>query len=183
LPKTEEEIEKNYMERAKVNDPIALFHIALRRLGEGNYEGAFQCWTKAAALGNSGAHFNLSLMYHEGEGVEKDMKMEIYHLEEAAIGGNPEARYNLGCYEGNAGGQDIAMRHFIIAAKQGYDEALECVKKGFQRGYVSKEDYATALRGHQAAVDATKSEQREEAHAFYNLSPEEQERHWVRYRF
>jgi hypothetical protein len=30
---------------------------------------------------------------------------------------------------------------------------------------VSKDDYAAALRGHQAAVDATKSEQREEAYA------------------
>jgi len=28
-------------------------------------------------------------------------------------------------------------------------------------GYVSKEDFASALRGHQAAVDATKSPQRE----------------------
>jgi DNA-binding GntR family transcriptional regulator len=31
---------------------------------------------------------------------------------------------------------------------------------------VSKEDYAAALRGHQAAVDATKSKQREEAYTF-----------------
>ena len=31
------------------------------------------------------------------------------------------------------------------------------------RGIVSKEDYAAALRGHQAAVDATKSTQREKA--------------------
>jgi hypothetical protein len=41
---------------------------------------------------------------------------------------------------------------------------------------VSKEDYEAALRGHQAAVDATKSQQREEAYAFHNLSPEEQRR-------
>ena len=41
---------------------------------------------------------------------------------------------------------------------------------------MSKEDYAAALRGHQAAVDATKSKQREEAYVFNNLSPEEQVR-------
>jgi hypothetical protein len=38
-------------------------------------------------------------------------------------------------------------------------------------GVVSKEDYAAALRGHQAAVDATKSEQRDAAYAFYNRDP------------
>ena len=37
------------------------------------------------------------------------------------------------------------------------------MKKGFQRGYVSKEGYT--LLGHQAAVDGTKSEQREAAEA------------------
>jgi hypothetical protein len=36
-------------------------------------------------------------------------------------------------------------------------------------GVVSKEDYAAALRGHQAAVDATKSKQREEGYTFYNI--------------
>ena len=56
------------------------------------------------------------------------------------------------------------MQHWIIAANLGYDDALERVKKGFQRGWVSKDDYAAALRGHQAAVDATKSQQREEAY-------------------
>ncbi len=50
------------------------------------------------------------------------------------------------------------------------------MKKGFQKGHVSKEDFEAALRGHQAAVDATKSKQREEAYVFDNLSPEEQVR-------
>ena len=52
------------------------------------------------------------------------------------------------------------MKHFIIAAKLGDDGALEKVKKGFSIGIVSKEDFEAALRGHQAAVDATKSAQR-----------------------
>jgi DNA-binding GntR family transcriptional regulator len=36
----------------------------------------------------------------------------------------------------------------------------------FVDGIVSKEDYAAALRGHQAAVDATKSKQRDAAEEF-----------------
>ena len=34
-----------------------------------------------------------------------------------------------------------------------------------KRGFVKKEDFAAALRGHQAAVDATKSPQRQAAEA------------------
>ncbi len=84
-------------------------------------------------------------------------------MEEAAVGGHPEARFNLGVYEKNAGRYGRAIKHFIIAAKLGHDDALEAVKNGFRMGLVGKEDYASALRGHQAAVDATKRAQREEA--------------------
>ena len=40
---------------------------------------------------------------------------------------------------------------------------MKAVRQGFEKGLVSKEDFEAALRGHQAAVDATKSQQREEA--------------------
>lgn len=58
------------------------------------------------------------------------------------------------------------MKHFIIAAKLGDDEALDVVKEGFQVELVSEEDYEAALCGHQAAVDATKSQHRDKAYAF-----------------
>ena len=38
----------------------------------------------------------------------------------------------------------------------------------FVEGIASKEDYAAALRGHQAAVDATKSSQREKGEALFD---------------
>ena len=84
-------------------------------------------------------------------------------MKEGAIGGHPAARNNLGCFEIKRGQQDRAVKHFIIAAKLGFDRSLEAVKDLYKDGFVSKEDFATALRGHQAAVDATKSPQREEA--------------------
>lgn len=50
-----------------------------------------------------------------------------------------------------------AVKHFIIAANFGYDKALDAVRENFVDGFVSKEDFeARALRGHQAALDATK---------------------------
>ena len=51
------------------------------------------------------------------------------------------------------------MKHWIIANKLGHDGPMETVKESFQKGLVSKEDFAATLRGHQAAVDATKSPQ------------------------
>ena len=50
------------------------------------------------------------------------------------------------------------------------NEALETVKKYFAKGLANKEDFEAALRGHQAAIDATKSAQREEAYAFFKRS-------------
>ncbi len=164
LPNTEEEGVQNLMKRVKANDPVAMRQMGCICDEEGDYGGAFEYWTKAAALGDMMAHYNLSLMYSEGKGVEKDNKKKVYHLEEAAIGGHPDARFNLGCIKGN---NERSVKHFIIAAKLGDDDALEAVKMGFSHGFVSKEEYAGALRGHQAAVDATKSEQRDEAYAFF----------------
>jgi TPR repeat protein len=157
---------RNYMKRAKANDPVALCQLGNRCDEEGDFEGAFQYWKKAAELGSAESHHNLSLMYHAGQGVEKDEKKKIYHLEEAAIGGHPIARNNLSVIEQYRHRIDRAVKHLIIAAKLGFDEGLEGVKKGFAQGFVSKEDFEAALRGHQAAVDATKSEQREKAYAF-----------------
>lgn len=111
------------------------------------------------------AHFNLSRLYRIGEGVEKNQKKELYHVEEAAIGGNPEARHNLGTIEGRNKRFDRATKHYIIAAKQGQNESMKCLKLFYRDGIISKEDFVTALRGHKAAVDATKSPQREVAEA------------------
>ncbi len=55
------------------------------------------------------------------------------------------------------------MKHWIIAVTQGHDGAIKLLMKLFENGFVKKEDIAAALRAHQAAVDATKSSQREAA--------------------
>ena len=90
-------------------------------------------------------------------------KKRLYHLEEAAIGGHPRARYNLGCYEGYNGRIERTIKHFIISANLGYDNAIEALRKEYSHGNISKEDLEAAHRAHQAAVDATKSPQREAA--------------------
>ena len=165
--KTDEEQESDIKKRIKANDPVALCEMGSKYYVEGDHEGAVRYFKKAAGLGDIEAHFLLSGFYDRGEGVEKDMKKYVYHLEEAAIGGHPKARHNLGCKEVmESERMDRALKHFIIAAKLGHENALECVKGYFEVGAINKEVYEAALRGHQAAVDATKSTQREEAYAF-----------------
>eukprot|EP00986_Skeletonema_menzelii_P016131 scaffold13771_cov83-Skeletonema_menzelii.AAC.1 len=162
-PDTEEEFKKQWVKRIEANDPVALCYMGGKRCEEGDYKSAFEYWSKAAALGDVQAHYQLSCLYRHGKGVEKDAKKQLHHAEEAAIGGDPNARYNLGCFEGRLGRMDRAAKHLIIAAKLGHDQSLEYVKDLYKAGYVSKDDFATALRGHQAAVDAAKSPQREAA--------------------
>eukprot|EP00986_Skeletonema_menzelii_P015252 scaffold11358_cov72-Skeletonema_menzelii.AAC.1 len=151
------------MKRIEANDPVAMCFMGTERYHEGDYNAAFEYWSRAASLGDVQAHFNLSILYRDGQGVEKDEKRELHHLTEAAIGGHPLARHNLGILEWKNCHYVRAAKHFIIAAKLGDDDSLEAVKDHYKAGYVSKDDFATALRGQQAAVDATKSPQREEA--------------------
>ncbi len=164
--KTDDEWEKRSMKRVKANDPEAICFFARERHLEGDYELAFEYYTKAAGLGDMTAHYQLSGLYHLGQGVEKDLKKELYHMETAAMSGHPYARFNLGNHEHRNGRENRAAKHWVIAAKLGDDDALQNVKNYFHLGYVSKDDFDAALRGHQAAVDATKSEQRDAAEEF-----------------
>jgi len=168
FPKSEEEAGKKAMKRIKKNCPAAMTEMGKRRRNEGDYKTALEYFTKAAELGDADAHFNLSVAYWQGQGVENDMKKEVYHLEEAAIGGHPHARHNLGCEELDNGRYERAKKHFIIAANLGYQDSLNELREGYANGHASKEDYAGALRAYQAAAEAAKSPEREAAEAYYS---------------
>ncbi|KAK1741603.1 Sel1-like repeat family protein [Skeletonema marinoi] len=165
-PENEEETDKDLMKRVEANDPVAVRNMGFKRYNdEGDNESAIEYLTKAAELGDLVAHFELANFYRDGECVGKDMKKVIYHSEQAAIGGHPMARYNLGCVEEENGRFERAVKHWIIAANLGDDKSLNALKKGYAVGRIQKEDFAAALRAHQAALDAAKSPQREAAEA------------------
>ncbi len=173
---TEEGRYKQMMKRINMNDPAALNQHGVEHYNKGDYIGAFEHWTKAAELGDADAHYQLALLYHDELGVEKDRGKEMYHSENAAIGGHPGARYNLGSLELKNGNLGKAVKHFVIAATQGDDRSIKALMYLFKEGFVSKEDLAAALRAHQVAIDATKSPQREEAEEhFRELELEEME--------
>ena len=54
-----------------------------------------------------------------------------------------------------------------IAANLGDDASIDKLRMLYTAGILSKENFAAALRAHQAAVDETKSPQREAAEEFY----------------
>ena len=56
--------------------------------------------------------------------------------------GDFDARRDLGCMEGRAGNHHRAIKHFILAARDGHSNSLEKVKAGFMSGIVTKDEYA-----------------------------------------
>ena len=85
VPKIDEEHDQRLMKRIAANDPVALCQKGGKCCDEEDYAGAFEYFTKAAELGDIKAHYNLSLLYQNGQGVERDKKKELHHLEVAAI--------------------------------------------------------------------------------------------------
>ena len=171
LPSSKKEHDKQRVKRAKANDPLAMCQEGVQLVSKGDYRSALAYYTKAVALGDVGAHYKLAGLYFCGYGVEKDELKYIHHWEEAAIGGHSGARYCLGAHEWETGKKERAVKHWIIAATQGEDEAIKALMHGaFKEGFVKKDVLATALRAHKAAVDATKSPQREAAEQYNRMN-------------
>ena len=77
-------------------------------------------------MGDVGAHYDLSVMYHHGQGVETNEKKKLHHSEQAAIGGHHMARCNLAYEEAKKCRIERAVKHFIIAANLEHDTAIRC---------------------------------------------------------
>ena len=90
-------------------------------------------YLQAAKLGSVEAHFRIASAYFNGHGVGKDNEKAIQHWRIAAIRGNEIARHILGIEEGNKGRRKQAMKHFMIAAKAGFDLSLKEVGEGYKR--------------------------------------------------
>ena len=157
--------------RADAGDPVAIWHLGTQyRFGncglEKDVTRAVELWEHAAEVGLKEAHFSLGCLYDMmGTDVEKDTAKAIRHYEAAAMSGAVSARFNLACTEGNAGNNDLAFQHYLIAAKSGDQDALHDVKVFFKNGLATKDDYAEALRGSQKAIEEMRSPGRDEARA------------------
>ena len=120
-------------------------------------------WTEAAELGSLDAHFRLGCRYYKGDGVEEDEPRGMHYWQQAAMKGDVESRNNLGIVEFNNKNYELAVQHWMIAAKMGNEESLNDIKKMFMQGHATKAQYAEALRGYGDAVEEMKSSMREGA--------------------
>ena len=167
-PGTDEDYIKRNEKRVKMEDPIAICDLGNHYV-EGiygltqNHAKALKLWKRAGDLGNHTALNNIANAYLTGEGVKKDMKKARHYWELAAMAWDVEARYNLGTFEYNSRNMNRALRHYAIAVMDGDIGSLDAIKSMYLKGYVTKDDYAKALRSYQAYLDEIKSNQRDKA--------------------
>ena len=126
---------------------------------------ALELWHQAAEVGIAAAYFNIANAYRNGNGVRRDEDKAKHYYELAAIGGDVDARCNLGFDERHAGNYDRALKHFLLAAGGGVKQSLSAIQKMFKEGDATKKDYTKALRAYQAYLGDVKSAQRDEAAA------------------
>ena len=113
VTKTDEEMVGEVMRRVEANDPafdlFAGCSLSPRksRFSQQDRTKAKELYTRAAELGFSKAHYNLSIIYHEGG----DKKKAKFHWEAAAMAGHEVARYNLGVMEYSSGNIERAIKH------------------------------------------------------------------------
>ena len=146
---------------------------AIRFLGQMNFRGelgltkdvshAIELWTEASELGSIEAHYELGDKYYHGDGINEDKPRGIHYWQQAAMKGHALSRYSLGFIEFQKGNYEVAVQHWMISAKMGYEGSLNATKEMFKDGHANKAQYAEALLGYRDAVEEMKSPQREGA--------------------
>ena len=132
-----------------------------------DFAKANELWLRAGELGCAEAYYNLGVAHENGRGVEVDKKKAKHFYELAAMNGDVDARYNLGRMEAQAGNIARAYKHYILSAKAGFKMSLDEVKKGYMKGFITKDEYANTLRAYQQRHDEMKSDDRDKAEEFY----------------
>jgi len=161
----EEDIER-LKKRVEANDALAVvrlgsyYEYGMTGLQQ-DHAKALELYHKSAKLGNHLAHLSLRICYQTGGIGEKDTRKAIYHRQLGAMAGDVDARYDLGCDEGNAGNMDRACKHMMISANSGCDFSMKAVQEGHKSGFVTKDDYAKTIRAHGNSIDKMKSDDRD----------------------
>jgi len=167
---TDKENLKRMKQRVEAGDAMAI-HMMGCFYSDGRYDfpqdntKALESWHRAGELGYAASYFFIAYSYDNGKRVEVDKKKARYYYELAAMGGDTNARFIIGCKEADAGNMDRAMKHFMIALSNGNSDSLGTTRKMFTNGHATKDDYTKALRAYQSYLDEIKSDQRDEAAA------------------
>jgi Sel1 repeat len=103
-----------------------------------DYRSAFGVYSQAANLGHPRAMAVLGNMYHDGQGVSKDLGQAVKWYTEAAMRGNRGAQYSLGGMyeegEGVAKNVPKAAQLYEASARQGMPEAQFALGLSYEFG-------------------------------------------------
>ena len=128
---------------------------------------AIEWWTMAAEQGDADSQYDLGRVYYYGDGLEQDKARGILYWQRAAMQGQSDARHDLGFAELERFNHDLAVQHWMISAKMGYELSLHNIKEMFMKGHATKAQYAEALLGYRDALEEMKSPWRTRAKNFY----------------
>ena len=173
VPKSDEEGIEMLQKREEVGDAHAMFNFGCYY--DGGLLGlardrakASELYHRAGELGSAEAYCNIGSIYYNGDGVERDNKKSNHYYELAAMRGAVYARHKLGVFEARTGNWDRAIKHYMIAAGDGYNDSVKNIQVLYTKGHATKGDYAKALRAYQTYLDDIRSEQRDTAVAAYD---------------
>ena len=151
---------------------VAIYNVGCNYFnGAGGYQQdgakALEFWNNAGKLGFVKAYFNIGIAYDTGRGgVEVDKKKAVHYYKLAAMSGDANARHYLGNIEGLVGNHDRALRHFMIAVKDGCNRSLTTIGRMYSGGDATKQDYTQALQFYQTYLAEIRNDQRDEAAAY-----------------
>ena len=152
VPDSEEGILPRFRKRADLEDPQALFNLAMAH-GYGKYglpvdqAKCIELLRKSAALGSPGAHYQLGDLHRLGRmGLEQNDEKSFKYFTKATEGGDVLARHNLGNAEYKNDDMIAAMCHWRLSASAGYRDSMKSLICCFEFGLVHHGDLADALR-------------------------------------
>ena len=135
---TSDEMIEQYKKRIEAGDAEAM-----NGLGCWYFEGdyglpqdhvkALELWHQAAELGSALSYYSIGVAYNISNGVGRGEKKAIHYWELAAMGGDTDARHNLGVYEYNKGNMDRVIKHHMLAAGGGDNDSLKKIQEMFMR--------------------------------------------------
>ena len=169
-PSSDEAIINRLKKRIEAGDARAMFNLGVYHYNgqcglPQDYNKVFAFHHRAAELGYAKAYTSIGHAYCTGRGVVVDKKMAIHYFELAAMRGEASARHNLGFTEFQRGNVNRALKHYLIAVRDGHDGSLKNIQQLYSDGHVPKDEYAKALRLYQEYLVEVKSDQRDKADA------------------
>jgi len=169
-PSSHEEILERVQKRSDAGDDKAIHGLGISyrdgRYGlPQDYTKALELYHRSAELGHAAAYISIGYAYDNGDGMEVDKKKAIHYYELGAIAGDADASHNLGNSEWRLGNKKRALKHWMIAVKDGNSLSLKSIKKLYTDGDATKDDYTKALQVYQTYLSEIKSAQRDEAAA------------------